>query len=225
MMRNWMITAWLCSPLAGEPPYLDAVLEGELARRLGYLRNHKLTRDTKLKDIDKPPIPLAKEEIGGKAVWCVSDPIIPNPAAEWHDKQAKRFDTSQSLLVAPEYRKKLLTSSGPYKQRYAPIRARLIESITWFARGDRKGLNKLLKKVPALGKHRNTGYGRVWKWQYEEVGSDYSLYATRQGTPVLMRTMPLGEHLAGVGGYRKSYGGGWTPYWHPDNYTEIAIPV
>lgn len=223
--RNWRITAWLCSPLCGEPPALDAIMEWELARRMGLKKHKKLTRQTPLSEINRPPIPLVSSLIGGKSVYHVSDPIIAPPHAEWVEHVTKRFDTSQSLLVAPEYRKKLLVGSGPYKMQRRPLRVRLTDSVTWFARGYRKDVNKLLKKITALGHRRDIGYGRVWRWEYVEVEDDWSLFALWEGQQVLMKTLPLGQHMQGVKGYKRSYGGAWPPYWHPDNYTDIAVPV
>lgn len=33
---NWKVTAVLASPLAGEPPQLDAILEYEMAQAIAY---------------------------------------------------------------------------------------------------------------------------------------------------------------------------------------------
>jgi hypothetical protein len=225
MIKNWRVTAQLATPLAGEPPAFDALLEWELARRLGMKYYNKLTRNVPLLDIPRVPIPLAQRTINGRDVYCCSDPIIASPIAEWADHQSKRIDTDLvALLLAPGQRKSLLIASGPYKMRYVPVRVRLITGIVWFFRGDKKEVNKLLKSVIGLGKHRNIGYGIIDGWDYEETEADYSITAMQHGKPVLMKTIPAGAELENLTGYRKSFGGGAPPYWHPENYMEIAVP-
>jgi len=221
MIGNWKATAWLSSPLAGEPPYLDAILEGEMSFRLGAKHEKKLTRDTLLSEIMRVPIPLAKRTIEGYDVYACSDPIIPDPAAEWVDYSGKRIDGDYiALLLAPEERKSIGVTSGAYKMRYAPIRVRLIDRICWFFRGDKYEIRRILKTVFAVGAYRKIGYGIVDKWEYEEVEDDYSIFANG----ILMKTIPTNERLQNMSGYKIGFGGIKPPYWHPENYMEIAIP-
>jgi hypothetical protein len=225
MIGNWKVTAWLSSPLAGEPPYLDAILEWEMTRRLGVKHSKKLTRDTPLSEINRVPVPLAKRTIEGNDVYACSDPILPAPRGEWVERTAKRMDTDLvALLIAPEERKSIGVTSGPYKMRYAPVRARLIDRVCWFFRGDKYEIRRVLKSVLAIGQYRKIGYGMVSSWEYTEMEKDYSIFADSEGGKVLMKTIPAGGDMAGITGYRKSFGGGLPPYWHPENYMEIAVP-
>jgi hypothetical protein len=224
MIKNWKVTCNLVSPLCGEPPRIDSLLEYELSLRLGMKRARKMTRDIPLSQIEKPPIPLVKRTICGHDVYCSSEPIIGNVFSEWSDKQAKRFDTSTvALMLHESQRKKLLTSSGPFKARFVPLRIRLIDKIVWFVRGDKKEINKLLKKIVALGHCRNIGYGIIGSWEYEEMEEDYSIFANHKGKNVLMKILQI-EAAKGTTGYRHSYGGAFPPYWHPETFMEIAIP-
>jgi len=59
-IKNWKVTARLASPLAGEPPMLDAILVWELAKRLGMKHSKKMGRWTPADEIKEVPIPLAK---------------------------------------------------------------------------------------------------------------------------------------------------------------------
>jgi hypothetical protein len=225
MIKNWKVTAWLSSPLAGDPPALDSLLEWELARRLGMKHHLKLTRNVPLSQIEHVPIPLYQVTLGGHDVYRCSDPILPEPRAEWADHNSKRIDTGMiALMLAPSERKSLLIASGPYKMRYVPVRCRLVDRVAWFFHGDRKEVNKLLKSVVALGRKRNIGYGLIERWEYEETEDDCSITALCQGKPVLMKTIPSGPHLKNMTGYRRSFGGGFPPYWHPETYMEIAVP-
>ena len=224
MIKNWKVTCLLASPLCGDAPRLDSLLEYELALRLGMTHAKKLTRNVPLSEIPRVPIPLSQITIGGHDLYRCSDPIIPPPYAEWADRQAKRLDIDKIARILHEsQRKKLLTSSGPYKSRFVPLRIRLIDRIVWFARGDRVEMNKLLKKIVAVGHLRNIGYGRIKGWEYEEQEQDYSIFAPYKGKEILMKTLPI-EAAREAYGYRHSFGGAFPPYWHPETYMEIAVP-
>jgi len=225
MIRSWKVTARLSSPLAGDPPALDAILEWEMTRRLGIKSGRKLTRDTRLSDIQRVGLPLYQTTLAGVNVYRCSDPIIPAPRAEWADHQAKRFDTDlAALLLAPGERKSIGTTSGDYKMRYTPIRCRLVDRVVWFFYGDRYEVRRLLLSVNSLGKHRGIGYGLVAGWDFVEASEDYSIFAPRDGRKVLMKTVPVGPHLEGIEGFKRSFGGAFPPYWHPETKMEIAIP-
>ncbi|MGD9157007.1 MAG: hypothetical protein PVG39_01245 [Desulfobacteraceae bacterium] len=224
MIKNWKVTCNLVSPLCGEPPKIDSLLEYELALRMGMKQARKMTRDIPLSQIEKPPIPLAKRTICGHDVYCSSDPILGEVHAEWSDHQAKRFDTDiLALAIHESQRKKLLTSSGPYKSRFVPLRVRLVRKVCWFVRGDKKEINKLLKKITALGHCRHYGYGRIESWEYKEFEEDNSIFAMHKGKKVLMKTIQV-EAAKGSTGFRHSYGGAFPPYWHPETFMEVAIP-
>lgn len=225
MLKNWKITAHLLTPIAGELPKLDALLEYHLASRMGMLHAKKLTRDIPLYSIERPPIPVARRELDGGTVYCISDPIIAKPADEWVEYGNKRFDSHRlALALAPEWRKNLLVASGPYKMRHAPVRVRLVDRIVWFARCDRKETNKLLKRTPALGHKTAHGYGWLGGWEFEEMEDDWSIFASCHGKPVLMRTVPFGRHLEGATGFSRSFCSFAPPYWHPERFAESAVP-
>ncbi len=225
MIGNWLVSAWLASPLAGDPPQLDAVLAWELSRRLGSCHHLKLGRDTDIKNIPPVPLPLSKATLVGQDVFRCSSPILPDPLADWHDHAAKRFDTDMAAwTLRPSERKSLLIASGPYKMRFVPVRLRLVPRIGWFIRGDRKEVWKLLKGVQAIGSRRGHGYGLVSRWEFTEQPEDYSLLAPWKGQRVLMRPVPVGPHLDGVKGYRRTFAACTYPYWHPQNYQEVAAP-
>jgi len=226
MIKNWLVSAWLASPIAGDPPELDAILAWELANRLGMKHAMKTGRWTPPDEILDVPIPLCKRTLGAYEVYCASAPILPPlDAPEWVERTSKRFESSKlALAIAPEHRKSVLTASGPYKSRFAPVRVRLAQRVCWLARGDRVEINKLLKSVHAIGPHRAIGYGRVWKWTFDEMPEDNSLYAPCRGKLVLMKTLPVAALADNVCGYRLSYGGWRPPYWHPGFFTDVAVP-
>ena len=225
--KNWLITAWLDSPLCGEPPELDAILEWELTNRLKPQHAGTLDIWTQRKDIPQNlPLPVASKTFGRHKVYCCSSPILPKPQIpEWVDNCSKRFESSKmSVMISPEYRKSLLVASGPYKSRFIPERIRNVDCVCWFVRGNRYELNKLLKSIHSLGRRRNVGYGSVWKWEFEEQEDDYSIFAPCNGKTVLMRVLPADADLDNVCGYRKSFGGYKPPYFHPAFHTDIVVP-
>ena len=222
MIKNWKITARLVSPLCGDAPMLDALLKWEMARRLGKKCRVRITRATRLKDFFEIPLPIAKKNIAGYQIYCSSDPVLSVKSASWIEREAKRFDTTKNALILhPKKRKSLLIASGPYKQRFAPIRLSLVERVVWFCRGDRSEINKLLKNVASIGKNRGHGFGLVDFFDYEEMENDFSIIADG----VLMRTVPVkvAEELNATS-FSQSYGGWREPYWHPETQTEVANP-
>ena len=226
MIKNWLVTAWLATPLCGEPPALDGILTWEMTLRLGSKHHKKMGRWTPASEIEEIPIPLAKKTIGGSEVYCCSDPILaPLLTPEWVDHTSKRFASSRmALLISPDHRKNVMVASGPYKSRYVPERIRLVERVCWFVRGDRMQINKLLKSIYSIGRHRKIGYGIVWQWTFDEVDEDYSIYAPHNGKRVLMKTLPLGEGSDNVCGFRHSFGGWKPPYWHPSAQRRVMEP-
>jgi hypothetical protein len=226
MLKNFLVSAWLATPLCGEPPAIDGILAWELSMRLGYKHANKMGRWTPASEIKEVPIPLAKRTIDGRDIYCCSNPIMsPLLAPEWVDRTSKRFESGKmALLIAPEHRKSVMVASGPYKSRYVPERIRLIERVCWFVRGDRTEMRKLLKAVYSIGRHRKIGYGMVWQWTFDEVEDDYSIFAPHKGKQVLMKTLPMGAALQIACGFRHGFGGYKIPYWFPAYQCEIAKP-
>lgn len=226
MIKNWLIKCNLASPLCGDPPMIDALLEYELACRLGYKMAKKLTRMVPLSEIEHPPIPIAKRTLNEIDFYCTSDPILGNVFSDYTERQSKHFDTDIcALLLDDKNKKNLLTSSGPYKSRFVPIRVRVVDSVQWFVRGDRKEIHKLLKKIVSIGKNRAYGYGRIASWEYIETEENFSIFAKDGESLVLMKTLPIdiiNDNKAV--GFRHSFGGAFPPYWHPDTFREIGIP-
>lgn len=225
-LKNWLVRCDLSSPLCGDPPMLCAIMEYELSMRLGLKHARKMTRDVPLSEIEKPPIPVAKRSFGEFVLFCSLNPILGNVFADYTERVSKRFDTDTcALLLNEKSRKKLLTSSGPYKSLYLPVRARVVDSVYWFIRGDRKEMKKLLKRIVGIGKMRGFGYGRVAGWSFEEQSDENSIFAMHKGKKVVMKTVPISvARQERATGYRHSFGGAFSPYWHPETFMEIAIP-
>ncbi len=63
-MANWRVVAELSSPLAGDPPYLDGLLEHEMSQRHG--RAMRLTRG-----MPAPPIGMLSSVIRVRTQACL----------------------------------------------------------------------------------------------------------------------------------------------------------
>jgi hypothetical protein len=86
-------------------------------------------------------------------------------------------------------------------------------------------MNKLLKKIIAIGHCRAYGYGRISEWEYLEKDEDDSIFANLKGKKVSMKTLPISVIKSNEAtGYRHSFGGAFPPYWHPGTFMEIGVP-
>ena len=214
---NFQVVAHLINPIAGDVPALDSMLSYVCAEGLPAL--------VRSQPIDQSLIttPLNKYYVDDEFVWCCSDPIF---VTEFEDVAYinKRFTTSQAHEIESSKRKTILTASGSYKMQRRPLKTSIVKTVTYFCNGDMQETKKLLKKVTSIGKTRNMGYGRVDKWDAFEIEHDYSITANNKEDTILMRTIPKHFLTDDIIGYRVSHGSFRPPYWHPDNYGEIAIP-
>ena len=213
MFKNWKITAYLGSPLAGKPPYLDALL---VFKKAHYLKIPRPNRTTPLADIPEVSIPVQRTG----DLWHCSDPIY---MADYdrHAHFTKRFETQVAVDYAASNKlRKINTGAGEFKAYHLPIRERGITQVVWFVRGDRREINHLLSRITSIGKKISQGYGIVTRWEYDEMDNDHSISA--EG--VLMKTVPAIAPYLSLNGYKRNYGAYKPPYWHRDNYTEILEP-
>lgn len=240
------VTAWLSSPLAGNAPMLDGLLEWAMLRHMPSIREssgghrHMVQRG----GYERVPIPLGESVIGGHSIAMASSPILPIPEDEWSQKMAR------PMVVDPELigeRKKLNTSSGPNKSCLIPIRGRLVDRIVWFAvaeggrpkwktkksTGDRYqawpsapcSLRKVLQKITAIGSKCSQGFGVVDRWDVEPIEQDWSWFAPIADGSVLMRPLPAGDHFPNdMQGARLTFGCFRGPYHDKRNAGEVMVP-
>ena len=67
------VTAWMASPIAGDLPMLDGILEWEMAQR--ERKAYKLQRHQPAPPYGEIHIPVLRQRIGGMLVPCCSSPI------------------------------------------------------------------------------------------------------------------------------------------------------
>lgn len=232
-----LVTAWLSSPLAGDPPQLDSLLEWSLAPfEVGFqdkqkrgVPHHHIDRSLPAPEQGVIRIPLYRKWLGGFLIAQCSDAIMPAAKADAVDHICKRIAVEHSGLLADDERKVVSTTNSWTKSYRMPLRIRLIERVAWFAFGTRSSVRKALRDIHAIGKKVADGYGRVREWIVEDIAEDRTWFAKSNGGTVLMRTLPrlidgkawLPDDLIG---YKRHFGACCPPYWHQERFGEIVVP-
>lgn len=218
------ITAYIASPLAGDIPYLDSIIEFEMAKRQGLAKD--IQRHEPAPAIDSVRIPIQRGEFAGvRGIPRCSAPIV-RAESDRHEHFAKRIAVEHASLLAPDRRLSVAVGNSWTKSYRLPLRVINADRVVWFASGDRKGILRALRGVDGIGKKRSYGYGRVTHWEAESVYTDSSWFGESDGQSVLMRVLPFDEELMrGVVGWKRWFGGFAPPYWHPDRMRDLACPV
>lgn len=222
-MRDCLkVTCMLQSAIASDVPMLDAVIEGEMAHRLG--KGATIQRDQPAPRYGEIPVPYLRATFGGMSIPCCSSPIWAT-AMESVEHFGKRLATEHSSLLSPDKRQMAPMTNGVFKSYRIPLRLRDCGRIVWFIRGERREVRKILRDIHSLGKKRSFGYGRVKEWQVENVEQDLSWFAKTDRGTILMRPLPKCDDLpADLIGFREEFGAAQSPYWHPDRYIERVVP-
>jgi hypothetical protein len=216
------VTCHLASPVVGDLPFLDAILEGEMARRDGSAT--RLRRDQPCPPYGQIHIPMLRRTIGGLAVPCCSAPIARADRVTV-EHFAKRLATEHAGLLAPKKRLVVATGNATFKSYRLPLQVQVIHRIVWFAIARRRPVKQLLRSVRSVGRKRSMGYGRVAEWVCERIDNEWSWFVRTEAGPVLMRPLPFCADLpGGLLGAREDFGAVQSPMWHPDRFVERVVP-
>jgi hypothetical protein len=221
-----LITARLASPLAGDAPRLDGLVEYAMSLfHPKAIPGYKITRASEPPEMGLIPISMARESIGGWPVARCSDPILDLPDAETVEHIGKKIGIEHAELLRPDARLVVSTTNSWTKSYRIPLRIRACSRVRWFAFGNRVGLKRSLRHITSIGKKVSVGYGRVAEWTLDRVDEDYSWFAPAPAGPVLMATLPHGPWLpGGLIGAKRDFRSCVPPYWHPARYTEAVVP-
>jgi hypothetical protein len=222
-MSNWRVTCVLSSALAGEAPYLDGLLEYEMAQRHG--KAQMLQRGRPAPPVGAIHLPLLRGEFGGvDGIPRCSAPILA-PLGMRHEHFAKRIGVENADLLREDQRLVVATGNSWTKSYRLPLKVSNVERVCWFVGGSkRRSLKSLLKSVHSIGRKRSQGYGRVARWEFEEVEHDWSWFAPSEQGTLLMRVLPWCDEIQRLVGWKRWCGGFAPPYWHPDRIMEVAVP-
>lgn len=160
---------------AYEPPHLDDLLHSILILLNGKTRN--LQRD---EPPDEVGLPLLQETIHGEKVWKASAIFPDGDGFETLRYFRKKYRAAKIDLTdaAPNLQ------NGVYREYNVPVPTLCVPRLIAYASGDRKEVKRILRKhLPAVGKYRGKGFGRVVSVECDELPEDYSWqkdgYATR----------------------------------------------
>lgn len=232
-MTHLKVTAELSSPLAGDAPYLDSILEYQMALIEG--RCMALTRAQPAPVAGEVHLPILRGAIGGvEQIPRCSAPIIA-PEQIRHEHFAKRIAVEHADCLANNQRLVVATGNSWTKAYRLPLKISSVSRVVWFVGGNdsqrngqrspRKTILSVLRRVESIGKKRSQGYGRVFKWTAEETPDDWSWFAPSEHGQVLMRALPFCDQLpSGLIGFKRDFGACVPPLWHPDRHMEIVTP-
>lgn len=224
------ITAFLSSPLAGDAPMLDAILEW-YAFKTNFNDCSRLSKGMRLSKHDRLTyymielLPLDEFVFkGGKRCYCVSSPII-DAVSDGVEHYATRMDFSALKdRVSPSDVGKLAPATGPYHPSFEPFRVRAARAIVWYALGTKRYLKEWLSGIESIGSRTAAGFGAVSRWCVEDADEDFWLFSGPK-KDVLMRPVPVeGFDIGFIQGARYDFGAIVPPYWHPQRQMEILRP-
>lgn len=225
MYEPLIIIAWLVSPIAGDAPMLDAILEryafqhdidGCSALSAGRQLN---THDALTYDM-LDCVPLEKHTFPhGETCYCVSSPIV-DTRHECTEHYVRRADFAElSHRICQKELAKLRQTTGPYAPSFEPHRVRTASCVCWYARGDAARLREWLKDIKHIGGKTAAGYGIVDMWTIDTAADAWLL-----ASGILMRPAPASAFDEPPQGCRPYFGAIKPPYWHPMRQMEIYKP-
>lgn len=215
----------LLGQVAGNPPALDSLLEATLSRHYPKaIAGEKIDRQFPAPPLFGVPIPLVRGHINGHEVYRCSSPIFVG-RFDRHEHITKKIDLSRSSMLRDDELLTINTTGGEFKSYRLPLRVRAMFKIVWFARGDRRELLNVLRRVTHVGNRSSHGWGLVKSWEVQRIDADHSWFAESTHGQVLMRPLPDGPHLPQkLRGYQRDFGACQPPYWHQDRFMEIVSP-
>lgn len=140
----------------------------------------------------------------------------------WHKKPSAHNKLGEKYIDFGKRRGKVNVSSGEYKAYRMPEVIRLVSDITFFAYGNKKKIEQLLKHMTHIGKKTSIGWGRVKKWVVEEFEEDYtdiSPYGLARPIPIKKATK---DHKMNAHTIQRL--ACKPPYWNYKNVTECYVP-
>jgi len=224
-MDNLKVVAHLHNGLAvldNWSPDLPSLLEWLLLDEMGMVSANPTASDiAATRSIVEESLPLARGSIKGEWYWQSSSPCYVYKR-ETIDRFRKRWSPGIDT-PPPRWGKRKPTwdnGAGGEKAYDLPLYLRSTPEITWYCRGDRDEVARLLAGCRGLGKKRGHGHGQVRSWRVENHGPDWHLWGP---SGELMRPMPsdlIGEHSSPLRSW------GWRPPgWHHGNKATCAMPV
>jgi CRISPR type IV-associated protein Csf3 len=221
----------LGAPVAASDPYIH--LDSFVAYAAGV---KSVGRDglDELEDGGEPEywrdeIPFETYEVGDEWVWATSSAGIAHPDGDGDIGEPKRWNTTRwrtHFDHDPEHQIKqthVNTSSGEFKSYNAALPYSATDSLTFFFEGDAERTVDLIEThVPAVGKKRSQGFGRITDVQVTSaVGAvDSAIYHNGR----VLRSLPAKFAPTVASGITYERRTVRPPYWHQANQAMAIAP-
>ena len=100
----------------------------------------------------------------------------------------KRFTDKETYLLTKKQQKgRIHTNRGFFKDFMINYPILLTDSLTFYANGDKKELERLLDNISFIGKKTSIGSGKILSIQVESIEDDYSFFKDNR----IMRPLPV----------------------------------
>ena len=151
---------------AYEPPHLDDILHSILI--LLNRQTRHLQRD---EDPDETGLPFMQDTRHGVKLWKASALMPEGVTFETLRFFRKKFDQEHLDLTDATVN----LQNGVYREYNIPVPVLCASKLIAYAQGNCKEVKRLLKKhLPAIGKYRGQGFGRVVNVECEHIEDDWS---------------------------------------------------
>lgn len=155
--------------------------------------------------------------------WHYACSFAQFPQHTVEDKQTfnKRFAINRSDMIDFGKRKgQFEFAKGRYKQLHITVYCRSMLYIDWYAKGDKKELERLLPFCTHLGKKTSQGFGSVLRWDVKKWHADWSIRGERNGRKnQIMRAIPVRDGVS-------PYTYGIRPsYWNERHQFSCLLPL
>lgn len=227
----YCLTIDLGAPVAAADPYIH--LDSFVAYAAGV---ESVGRDglDELEDGGEPEyweaeMPFDRYEVDDEWVWATSSAGIAHPDGTGDSGAPERWSTTRwrsHFDHDPEHQIKethINTSSGEFKSYNAALPYSATDSLTFFFEGDADRVVDLIEThVPAVGKKRSQGFGRIRDVSVEDVSQTIETAIYHNGR--VLRALPIAFTSRVVPGISYERRTVRPPYWHHDNQAMALRP-
>jgi len=173
-------------------------------------------------------MPFKRYEVGDEWVWATSSASIAYPDGDSDSGEPERWNTTRwrtHFDHDPEHQIKethVNTSSGEFKSYNAALPYAATDSLTFFFKGDADRVVELIEEhVPAVGKKRSQGFGRIRDVQVTSAEGEVESAIYHNGR--VLRSLPATFAPTVVSGITYERRTVRPPYWHQANQV-MAYP-
>ncbi|MCD8633496.1 hypothetical protein LSE94_17550 [Clostridioides difficile] len=191
MFTNFKVIMHMSSPVAAiDDIILDSIISAAICKECFSEKYYsgKKKYGTK-KEIEKSLDLILDKNMG---VYCTSKAIGNNE--EFVSFWSKQFNSKDIDFVKEKKRGKPRVSiaSGHFKAYNNQINLKSYKTITFYVRGDKEKIKKLLKNnINFVGKKNSQGYGEILKYEFLDCDDNYSIFKDGK----LMRPIPFREYM------------------------------